>query len=242
MKHKILRIFVNAIIFSSITTTAWATSNWWRSQNQPIEPTPSISSEPVQKSNSNSPATIEPNVHQPTQINIYKPNYFALKFGAYLPQASDVENFDDSFYGEIGFGHYLNRNIAMEIAAGYTKSSASVSVPGASANVDLTIIPVTLGLKILYPGEGFEPFVMAGIGMYYVDADLSATVSGIGSASASESDTTFGGFLGLGGNFNVTPNTYIGIEGKYFFATPSSQGIDVDVDGINLTANIGFRF
>jgi outer membrane protein W len=171
------------------------------------------------------------------------PNYAVLKLGAYLPQASDVEEFDNSFYGELGFGHYFNPNIALEFGVGYTESSASASVSGVgSADVDLTIIPITVGIKVLMTSENFEPFAMAGIGAYYTDLDASVSLSGIGSGSASESDTTFGGFLGLGANFNVTPNTFLGLEGKYFIASPSFEGIDVDIDGINITANIGYRF
>lgn len=166
------------------------------------------------------------------------PNYATLKLGAYLPQASDLENFDDSFFGEIGFGHYLNPNIALEFGAGYTKSSFSASGFGVSADADLTIIPITLGLKLLTTTGNFEPYAMAGIGLYY--SKLEGSISGLGSAS--ENDTVFGGFLGLGANFNFTPNTFIGLEGKYFFATPSFAGIDVDIDGINVTADIGYRF
>jgi len=170
------------------------------------------------------------------------PNYVTLKAGAYFPQASDVEDFDNSFYGEIGFGHYVNPNIALEFGIGYTKPSASISEPGiGSADVDLTIIPITLGVKVLAPSGKFEPFFMAGIGAYYADFDASVSTI-FGSGSGSENDTAFGGYLGLGANFDITPNTFIGFEGKYFFATPSFAGVDLDIDGINVTANIGFRF
>ena len=171
------------------------------------------------------------------------PNYVVFKPGAYLPQASDVEEFDNSFYGEIGFGHYFLPNIALEFGVGYTKSSASESVPGmGSADVDLTIVPITLGLKLLMTAGNFEPFVMAGVGAYYVKGDASASLTGLGSFSGSENDTTYGGFLGLGSNFDITLNTFVGFEGKYFISTPSFNDVDVDIDGINVTANIGYRF
>lgn len=171
------------------------------------------------------------------------PNYAVLKLGGYFPQSDDLDEFDNSFYGEIGFGHYFNPNIAMEFGVGYTKSSASESVPGVgSADVDITIVPITLGIKVLTTAENFEPYAMAGIGFYYADADATVNLSGIGSGSDSESDTVFGFYLGVGANYNFTPNTFIGLEGKYFWASPSFEGIDVDIDGINLTANIGYRF
>jgi outer membrane protein W len=172
------------------------------------------------------------------------PSYSVLKLGAYLPQANDVEDFDNSFYGELGIGHYLNPNIAVEFGVGYTKSSASASVTGVgSADVDLTIIPMTIGIKVLSSSmRKFEPFAMAGVGLYYAKAEASASISGFGNFSGSETDTTFGGFLGLGANFNITPNTFLGLEGKYFIASPNFESLDVDIDGIYLTANIGYRF
>lgn len=171
------------------------------------------------------------------------PNYAVLKLGGYFPQDNDLDEFDNSFYGEIGFGHYFNPNIAVEFGVGYTESSASESVSGVgSVDVDLTIIPIMLGVKVLMPSGNFEPYAMAGMGLYYTDIDASVSLTGIGSGSASEDDTAFGGFLGLGVNFNVTPNAFIGLEGKYLMASPSFEGIDVDIDGIHLTANIGYRF
>ena len=175
------------------------------------------------------------------------PNYVALKLGGYLPQSSDMEEFDNSFYGELGFGHYFNQNIALEMGVGYTKSNASASVSdggtSVSADLDIEIIPITLGLKVAAPMGTFEPYATAGVGVYFTTLDASASVSGVGSASASENDTVFGGYLGLGGNFNVATNTFLGLEGKYFFAKPSFGDFgDGDIDGILVTANIGYRF
>jgi len=172
------------------------------------------------------------------------PNYATLKLGAYVPNASDVEDFDNSFFGEIGFGHYLNPNIALELGVGYTKSSASITVFDPilvsffSVDADLTIIPITLGLKLMMTSGNFEPYAMAGLGLYY--SKLEGSISGLGSAS--ENDTAFGGFLGLGSNYNFTPEVFLGLEVKYFFATPSFAGVDVDIHGFNITANVGYRF
>jgi opacity protein-like surface antigen len=173
-------------------------------------------------------------------------NYATLKLGGYLPQSSDVEELDNSFYGELGFGHYFNQNWAVEMGVGYTKSTADVSASSGSttgsASVDLTIIPITLGVKGSVPMGGFTPYATAGIGLYYTKADVSASVSGLGSASASENDTPVGFYLGLGGDFNIAPNIFLGLEGKYFWAKPSFEGESVNIDGINMTANIGYRF
>ena len=85
-------------------------------------------------------------------------------------------------------------------------------------------------------GGKIEPFAGGGVGLYYckIKEGTSASVSG--------KDWTTGFFLGLGVNFNVLPNGFLGLEGKYFWAKPSFSGTVVKIDGINLTVNIGHRF
>jgi opacity protein-like surface antigen len=157
-------------------------------------------------------------------------NYATLKLGAYLPQANDVKDFDTSFAGEVAFGRYFHPNFAAELGVGYTKTSGS----GDAEGVDLTIVPITLGLKGALPLGNIEPYAMAGVGAYYAKAE---------GEGFSENDTTFGFFLGLGANFNLTTNIFLGVEGKYFWAKPSfGDGGEAKIDGINLTANLGYRF
>ena len=183
------------------------------------------------------------------------PNYAALKLGMFFPQNVDVNgagdlDMDSAFYGELALGHFVDKNWGIELGVGYTKPNKSVSVTStagsASADIDLTIIPVTLGVVGRLPMQGFEPYAMAGIGAYFTELEVSgsASIPGIGSASgsASESETAFGWYLGLGCNFNITKEFYLGVEGKYSWLYPSFSGLDVDVDGISVTANIGYRF
>lgn len=171
------------------------------------------------------------------------PNYVVLKAGGYFPQDDDLDEFDNAFYGEVGIGHYVHPNIALEFGVGYTESSASESVPGlGSVDADLTIIPIMLGVRLLTSAGNIEPYATAGIGMYYTELDASVSLPGVGTGSASDDDTAFGGYLGLGANYDITPNVFLGVEAKYFMASPSFEGEDVDIDGITATANLGFRF
>jgi len=230
MNRKILGTLINAIVIFSFASTAWAAPNWWKGVNDPIQPTEEVA-----------PRTVPPKGFEEARSEETPPNYAVLKLGGFFPLSHEIENFDDAVYGEVGLGHYINRNFAVELGVGYTKPEASASVPGSSASFDLTIIPVTLGLRGSIPAGAFEPFATAGLGAYYVEAE--ASVSGPGfSGSLSEDDTTFGFYFGLGANFNVTPNAYIGLEGRYFWTEPSFEGFDTTVYGIHLTANVGFRF
>lgn len=160
-------------------------------------------------------------------------NYAALKLGGYLPQADDVEDFDNSFYGELAYGRYFHKNLAVEFGVGYTKSSGS----GPSDGVDLTIIPFTAAVKGVLPMGDFEPFATLGVGAYYAKAEGNNALG-----SLDETDTAFGYFAGVGANYNFSGNMFLGLEGKYFFAKPSFGSVDAKIDGINLTANLGFRF
>lgn len=246
MKRLHQSLFI-AITLLSFTTTAWAAPDWWKTPNEPVQPTKDISNEPAQLRKDYPPSTETPKNADKTQYNVSTPNYIALKLGGYLPQASDVEEFDNAFYGELGIGHYFDKNFAVEFGVGYTKPGASVSefisgVGSASASLDVTIIPVTLGLRGSIPTGVFEPFATAGVGIYFTEAEASVNIPGFISGSASENDTSFGFYLGLGANLNVSQKVYIGVEGKYFWAKPSFEGVDLKIDGINLTANIGFRF
>lgn len=153
-------------------------------------------------------------------------NYAEVKLGGYLPQANDVEDFDNSLYGELAVGRYFHPNVAGELGIGYTKSDGP-------AGRDVTIMPVTAGVKGVLPMGNVEPFATLGVGMYYSEAE---------GPGFSEDDTVFGFFAGAGVNFNFTGNMFLGVEGKYFFAEPSFGSDDLEIDGINLTANLGFRF
>ena len=161
------------------------------------------------------------------------PNYGTLKLGGYFPQNSDT-----GFNGEIAFGHYFNPNVAMEFSVGYLKTSCCV----AGVNADITSYPILLSIKGVAPFSGGELYALAGGGLYITNLD--ASPSGV---DVSSDDTPFGFHLGAGGNFSVSPNVFLGLEVKYFWAKPSFSwpgvtSVDVRVDGTQATANIGYRF
>jgi opacity protein-like surface antigen len=174
-------------------------------------------------------------------------NYTALKLGGYFPQSDDLEDFDTGFNGEIAFGHYFTPNIAAELGIGYFKSETDTFfvfdpfIGLVTADAEVTVIPVTLNVKLAYPVGGIELYGLAGVGVYITELELSATALGLG-ISESDDDTAFGFNLGLGANFNITPNVYLGAEVKYLWAEPSFFDVDVKIDGVQATANIGYRF
>jgi outer membrane protein W len=177
------------------------------------------------------------------------PGYVALKIGSYSPQASDMDRFKDASCAELEGGYYFNENFAIELGIGVTISESKASATtasGASAKGGLWITPITLGVRGSIPLGGFEPFATAGIGAYYAKIKAGASLPGGEAVTGSQTDIVLGYFLGLGANYNFTRTVYLGLEGKYFWAQPTFnvQGVDVkiNIDGIYLTANVGYRF
>lgn len=155
-------------------------------------------------------------------------SYGIIKVGFYSPNG-DLEDldFDTGFNGEIVLGSYLHPNIAMEVGVGYFQTDAS------NPDIDLWVIPLTLTTKVLYPIEKFEPFALAGIGLYFEELDL----------GEDDDDTVFGFHLGAGANYNITEDIFFGVEGKYLWSGEAKfASLEADLDGFLVTGNLGLRF
>lgn len=165
------------------------------------------------------------------------PNYFVLKGGIYSPGHADLTDdppdFGIGFNGEVAFGHYFTPNIALELSAGYLVTSKTISGTDAEANA----IPILLSVKGVIPFPSGEIYALAGGGAYISEA------KGGGETSSA---TAFGFQAGIGGSYNITPEMFLGLEGKYFWAKPefTFSGVKeaIHADGFQATANIGFRF
>lgn len=177
-------------------------------------------------------------------------NYFAVKPGIYSPQTSDLDHFDTGFNGEIAIGRRINPNTAVEVGLGYFNTKADFSSFFAREKYSLDVVPVTLSLKAILPIDKFELFGVGGIGAYYVYGDLRVSTP-FGRVSFDDDDWIFGGHLGLGLHYNITPTMFIGAEGKYLWTSKakledSFWGIPFTakfkMDGILATAVIGFKF
>ncbi len=182
-------------------------------------------------------------------------DYASLKLGIYSPQSEDLEDFDQGFNGEIGFGHYLTKNFAAEFGLGFFQTDATFTKTDATlgsfvAKNEITVIPITLTGKGIYPVGKLELFLAAGVGFYYAESefDLSSTV--LGNTSLTQYDTVFGYHIGFGANFKMTSKTDIGFELKYLNAkadfTAAIQGVPLslgdDLEGFTITITLTNRF
>jgi opacity protein-like surface antigen len=185
-----------------------------------------------------------------------KPGYITIKAGTYTP-TGDLDDFHTDFYGEFAFGRYLNPNFALEAGIGYSKTEATESGVGHPllgswvADGEVTVIPITLTAKGVYPGETFELYGGAGIGVYFGDFEIDYTTTLAGNPTFDDDDTVFGVHILAGLNFDVSDDIFIGVEGKYIWTEEGdvsdiSGGLafegEADLNGYMVTANIGFRF
>lgn len=172
-------------------------------------------------------------------------NYALLKAGIYSPQASYMKGFGTGFNGEIALGHYFDQFLAMEISAGYFRTTVSETIGGIPMDGTISVVPITLSVRPSYKIQNFEMYALGGFGMYIAKAESSKTV-GATLISASDTDIALGIHFGAGALFNITPKLFLGVEGKYFWVRPkwemNGASITGDIDGFILTGNLGFRF
>ncbi len=169
------------------------------------------------------------------------PSYFVLKGGLYSPSkdfdigATHFE-LDDGFVAELAVGHYIVPFFAAELGVGYFESKASPAVP--PGETKFKVVPVTLTGKVLFPFGPIEPYGEFGIGGYITKAEVEGTIGNFTGSTKG----AFGLHAGGGVNFNITPNVFLGAEGRYLWAKPSFGGQDIKLDGFTVTGNLGFRF
>ena len=193
-------------------------------------------------------------------IGAEKPFYFTAKAGIYSPGSNDLDtgveglDFDTEFTGGIAMGYYFSPNLALEFGIDYFKPEASRQGTADPIFGDwsehgvLAVIPVRLTGKGIYPINSVELFGEVGIGMSFSNFEIDISYTGLGGGSLhyDVDDTDFEFHLGLGANYDINENIFLGVEGKYFW-TDAQFAADVykfepDFDGFVFTVNLSFRF
>ena len=158
------------------------------------------------------------------------PGYLVVKAGGFLPMGPDISSYDSDLAGEVALGYAPDPGFAFELAGGAFRTSHSVA--GGEVR-KLQVIPVTFAIRGKVPLQNFEPYAILGTGAYFVRDEIGAS---------SDDATNFGFFLGVGGNLNLGSRLFVGLEGRYLYLRTNTFNTETRLDGLTLTADLGFRF
>lgn len=171
----------------------------------------------------------------PPQHAMHGQPYFFGHVGVFEPNTDTdgLKFFDSGMNFDIGIGSRVSPILAVEGAIGsYSTDKQGLTV---------TVVPITIGVRVIAPSPFFEPYIGGGVGIYSADVDFPTAINGAGQAVAvaSGSETTMGGYLSAGVDAWLNPRMALNVEGKYHWANPSIGPVDVNVGG--WTVNLGIR-
>lgn len=158
------------------------------------------------------------------------PWYVTTKLGVYMPQSDDLDLFNNGLSTEVQVGRRLNPNFAAELGVGWFSTSTDRIL---GDKMTLSLVPVTATAKGILPFGNAEVYGLGGVGAYFGKAKLETPEGDV-----SDSESAFGLHLGVGGDYAITKQLSVGVEGRYVLAEIS----DVSINGFLLNGGVAFRF
>ena len=161
--------------------------------------------------------------------------YFFAHLGIFDPN-SDIDGlngYDSGGHFDLGFGSRVSPLFAVDGTFGGYGSDRGPD--------EATVVPLTIGGRLIIPHPFFEPYVGGGLGIYFSSLDERP---GTISTGIDDSSADFGGYLSLGLDMWLNPRMALNFEGKYHWVEPTfqdSSGRDFDVNMGGWTANLGVR-
>jgi opacity protein-like surface antigen len=168
----------------------------------------------------------------PPRHAVHGQPYFFGHLGFYEPNddfPNGLSGYDTGGSFDFGIGSRVSPVLAIEgTFGGYGADRGSNEV---------SVVPVTFGVRLVIPHPFIEPYIGGGIGAYI--ANLKEPVNGI-----DDSDATVGGYGSIGLDAWLNERVALNVEGKYHWAEPSftnSAGTAFDVDVSGWTIGMGVR-
>jgi len=167
--------------------------------------------------------------------------YFFSHLGIFDPNndSDGLAGYDAGSTFDVGFGSRVAPMFAFEGTFGAYGAD--------DGSNEARVVPLTIGARLIIPTPFIEPYLGAGIGLYFSSLDERSAASGRGFSPYSGIDDTssdFGGYLSAGLDMWLNQRVALNFEGKYHFVEPSFQtnaGSDVDVNLSGWTVNFGVR-
>jgi len=171
----------------------------------------------------------------PPQHARYGQPYFFGHIGVFEPNndTDGLKFYDSGLNFDVGVGSRVSPALAVEGTIGsYSTDKQGLSV---------TVVPLTIGVRVIIPSPFFEPYVGGGVGIYFTDVDFPTAINSAGQATAVINDTnsTMGVYGVAGIDAWLNPKMALNLEGKYHWVQPSIGPVDVNVGG--WTLNLGIR-
>jgi hypothetical protein len=172
---------------------------------------------------------------QPVSARSGPNSYLDLQLGGFVPGASAIDDLDASVALSGTFGALFNRYVGVEGTVGYYRAArtfaATATAPG--RNESLEVVPVLASLRLVAPLKAVELSVRAGGGIHFAALDESG---GIHDRSA-----TFGFHVGGSLGFHLSPTIVAGVDVLRTFVSANFSGVATRIDGLLVTAMLGYR-
>jgi outer membrane protein OmpA-like peptidoglycan-associated protein len=154
----------------------------------------------------------------------------------------DAEH-DLGWVGGIGFGYANGRGVRGELGLDYRQSDIDkVGGAGASGTARAGSLMIS-GYYDFFRDSKIQPYIGAGFGLGYVDADGVSPVSG-STINDDDHDFAYQGMAGIG--FSVSPRTKVTLGYRYFtipdLKFKTTGGTSIDSDYANHEIMLGVRF
>jgi opacity protein-like surface antigen len=148
--------------------------------------------------------------------------YLVGKMGMIMPEESDL---DPGFIGNVAFGRYLNRLLAIEFEGGYAMPDPDAS------SADLFMVPMMVNARIGVPIAFLEVYGGAGLGTVYYKLEV---------GSFDEDGFLFAGDIFAGAEFVIRDRLSAGFELKYYI-TDQIDASDDHLSGLAAMVTVGWR-
>lgn len=165
----------------------------------------------------------------------YGQPYFFAHLGIFEPNddIDGLRGYDSGGSFDLGIGSRVSPVFAVDgTFGGYGSERGSD---------EATVVPLTIGGRLIIPHPFLEPYVGGGIGLYFTSLDEPRVDPDL---DIDDTSTDFGGYMSVGLDMWLNPRAALNFEGKYHWIEPTFQaasGRDWDVDMSGWTLNLGVR-
>ena len=170
----------------------------------------------------------------PRHAQFGQPYWFA-RLGVFSPNddLDGLRGYDSGGNFDGGIGSRVSPFFAVEVSLGAHRAERGSD--------EATVVPMTIGGRFIIPNPFVEPYIGAGLGLYFSNLnERPGTVSN----GIDDRSTDFGGYLSAGLDLWLNQRVALNFEGKYHWVNPTFQdnsGRDFDVNMSGWAVALGVR-